>query len=369
MKVYELIFESEHKGVFRVSLVKDPAIEATLIKFSSDKEENLHFFNEEKRIIYSVAMRPNKLIYRKNISNIPGVIEPANVFYTAETIESLQQNYFRQKGNSSTNINHNAEGVFGVFPFESWIVKDTESDKSKSLGLETINGDWVMGYKIDNEAIWEDCKAGKLDGLSIEAHLGFKENSINFNNEKQMTKAEKLFKMMTDFFAADSKELAPGVFGESTAVGSVVNDKDGNPVKSAEFEVDGKKFKTDENGLIIEPEKAPDGKTVEELTAENAALMAEIESLKGEKSTAEADKVKSETDLVKMTTEKTEKETLLATMKAEKETAEATITKMKAELVEALKIKDDPRFKFEAEKPYEQMSNKEKMKYNRENKR
>ena len=83
MKVYEITFEKD----FKVSLVKNPALEMTMVKFSEEKEIPLYFANEEKREIFSVAMSPDKLIYRNNIQG-----EPANVFYTAETIEKFQQN-------------------------------------------------------------------------------------------------------------------------------------------------------------------------------------------------------------------------------------------------------------------------------------
>ena len=71
MKVYEITFNDEHK----VSLVKSPAIESTLLKFSIEENEKLYFANDEKQIIYSVAMIPNKMIFRKDIQG-----EPANVF-------------------------------------------------------------------------------------------------------------------------------------------------------------------------------------------------------------------------------------------------------------------------------------------------
>ena len=87
MKVYEITFNDEHK----VSFVKSPAIESTLLKFSDEENETLYFANDEKQVIYSVAMIPNKMIFRKNIKG-----EPANVFYTAETIEKFQQDYFRK---------------------------------------------------------------------------------------------------------------------------------------------------------------------------------------------------------------------------------------------------------------------------------
>jgi len=156
MKVYEITFNDEEK----VSLVKSPAIESTLLKFSSEENEKLYFANDEKQIIYSVAMIPNKMIFRKDIQG-----EPANVFYTAETIEKFQQDYFRKNANSGTNVNHAEFNTDGIFPFENWIVQNSEVDKSKELGLTAPNGSLIMGFKIDNPTIWNEVKNGNLDGL------------------------------------------------------------------------------------------------------------------------------------------------------------------------------------------------------------
>jgi hypothetical protein len=53
-----------------------------------------------------------------------------------------------------------------VFSFESWIVANPANDKSSELGLVTKK-DLVMGFKVDNDAVWQQCKEGNLDGLSI----------------------------------------------------------------------------------------------------------------------------------------------------------------------------------------------------------
>ena len=141
MKVYEITFNDEHK----ISLVKSPAVESTLLKFSSEENEKLYFANDEKQIIYSVAMIPNKMIFRKDIQG-----EPANVFYTKETIEKFQQDYFRNNANSGTNINHAEFNTEGIFPFENWIVSNPDMDKSKELGITAPKDSLIMAFKIDN---------------------------------------------------------------------------------------------------------------------------------------------------------------------------------------------------------------------------
>lgn len=333
MKTYELIYPDGGIGVFKVSLVKNPAVETTLMKFSS--EEKMYFSNEEKRVVYAPAMIPNKMIFRNNIQG-----EPANVFYTAETIEKLQQNYFRNKGNFSTNLDHADNNIEGVFPFESWIVQNKEIDKSKDMGFDVPNGTWMMGHKIDNESVWNDyIKTGKIDGLSIEASLLHKEQLINKVN---MSKLDAVIEAIKQVFSAEEAETVV----ETTEVEMAEDKKEDSeeaPIEDANKEAETPEEMVDEPAVeeAVDSEEVAteaEGVDVEELKAENEALKAELASVKEELAKSEADKVKAETDL----------------------------TKMAKETPAAVSIKNAPKG---VSKKYEEMSNFEKLKFNRENKR
>jgi len=311
MKIYEITFEKD----FKVSLVKNPALELTLVKFSEEIETPLYFANEEKREIFSVAMSPDKLIYRNNVQG-----EPANVFYTAETIEKFQQNYFRTNANKGTNIDHAEFNTEGVFPFESWIVANPANDKSNELGLVTKKGDLVMGFKVDNDEVWQQCKEGNLDGLSIEGKVTFREVSNNNNIQMNKENKENLLTKIVALFSYDEKD---------------------EKVKEEEMAVEPKEEDTAEavadNELTtqeaVEVAATPDATELQEkydaVLEENAKLKADVASML-------ADKVKAEEDLVAMS----------------KQTPAAE------------PIVDLPK---EVKKSYSEMSNVEKLKFNREN--
>lgn len=333
MKTYELIYPEGGIGVFKVSLVKNPAVETTLMKFSS--EEKMYFSNEEKRVVYAPAMIPNKMIFRNNIQG-----EPANVFYTAETIEKLQQNYFRNKGNFSTNLDHADNNIEGVFPFESWIVQNKEIDKSKDMGFDVPNGTWMMGHKIDNDSVWNDyIKTGKIDGLSIEASLLHKEQLINKVN---MSKLDAVIEAIKQVFSAEETETVVET-AEVEMAEDKKEDSEEAPIEDANKEAETPEEMVDEPAVeeAVDSEEVAteaEGVDVEELKAENEALKAELASVKEQLAKSEADKVKAETDL----------------------------TKMAKETPAAVAIKNAPK---EISKKYEEMSNFEKLKFNRENKR
>ncbi len=319
MKVYEITFEKD----FKVGLVKNPALEMTMVKFSEEIETPLYFANEEKRQIFSVAMSPDKLIYRNNIQG-----EPANVFYTAETIEKFQQNYFRTNANKGTNIDHAEFNTEGVFPFESWIVANPANDKSNELGLVTKKGDLVMGFKVDNDEVWQECKNGNLDGLSIEGKVLFKEvnNNININMNKQ--NKENLLTKIVALFSADPIE-------EVVEMAIEVKEKEDAPIEDAPEEVTAEAASENEPTTqeAVEVADAPDAIDWE---AKVNALEEENAKLKADLATIQAEKVKAEEDLVTMS----------------KQTPAAAA------------IVDLPK---EVKKDYSEMSNVEKLRFNREN--
>lgn len=197
MKVYEAKLKPDTE-VEAFSLVLGAAVETKLQKFASEVEKPVFFANEEKRIIFSVALRPDKLIFRKDVNG-----EPANVFFSKETVEKLQQSFFKNnaKGKAKFNVHHEQE-FSDVYPIESWIVNDPEMDKSKTLMMTDVQqGDFILGYKIENDEVWEKfVKTGEVDGLSVEAFLDY-EPLIKKEN---MSKQENFFKHLMAFFVEEA---------------------------------------------------------------------------------------------------------------------------------------------------------------------
>jgi hypothetical protein len=142
-------------------------------KLSSD-EITLSKFDDEKRIITGPALVPEQLIYRNDKKRGEFLIK-----FSAYTIEKLNINFFKNFKQQNINIEHDID-VKDVTVMESWIVKNSDNDKSKELGFENIeNGTWMVSMKIDNDEVWEKIKNGDLKGFSIEAMLS---NSIIKNS-------------------------------------------------------------------------------------------------------------------------------------------------------------------------------------------
>ena len=340
MKKYELQYTKGEDGVFCMSLVENPATKTQLVMFD-DESKLLQFADDDKQIVYSVAMRPNMLIPRKDING-----EPAMVFYTEETIADLQQNFFKKNHHNGATVNHDGKVREDMYIFESWIVQDPEKDKATLLGMQVQKGDWVTAQKIENAEVWQDVKNGKLTGFSIEAYL----EPVLINNKVEMTKEEidaRIKRVLMEAqlgtkYTIEDKDY----YIDKLEVGGIVTDGDGNPIPNAEMEIEKKKIKTDDKGVILEAveevENAEDTPPAEDKTAE---LQKQVDDL-----TTENNELKAK--ITELEAGKTE-------MSAEVEAAKKVALEMAEEMKKG--IKPDPKEK----KNYEEMSNKEKALYNR----
>lgn len=179
-KTFELILGEEEltDGVSTISFVEFPAHESNFMFFN--KEENKYKFAKdgEKMMVFGAALIPNQKILRLDENE-----NQYHVFFSKETIEKSQELFFKRSQNNSSNIEH-LFAIDGVSVVESWIVENTEQDKSKALGFSGFPvGSWIVGYKVDNEQLWEGIKDGSVKGFSIEGQ--FIEELVKMNKPEE----------------------------------------------------------------------------------------------------------------------------------------------------------------------------------------
>lgn len=149
----------------------------TGINWASEKiksirnEMSFSVFNSEERMIVGPAMVPDKMIIRRN--EITGEIY--YVYFSSETIKSLQQKFMQEKLLDKTNLEHGRKFLNGVSVVESWIVDDPMKDKQQVFGMNYPKGTWMVSMKIDKtpegEKVWEQVKNGKLKGFSVQGYF------------------------------------------------------------------------------------------------------------------------------------------------------------------------------------------------------
>ena len=166
--IVELVIDddSQELAIDAISLVSAPAIEQDFVFFGKEKN-NLTFakIDEDKRMLVSPALIPNKQIFRHN----PNTQEDYYVYFSKDTVRKASELYLKNNNHHKATEEH-SERVSGVLTVESWI-KEGDSDKSKLYGYDLPNGTWFVKMKIENEDLWSKIKDGSLRGLSIEGYF------------------------------------------------------------------------------------------------------------------------------------------------------------------------------------------------------
>jgi len=133
--------------------------------------------DEEKRMIYSPAMKPGILIPRLD----EVTREKYFVTFKPETIERMAQRFLIEGRTNKTNYEHSDVKFEDVYLVESWIVNG-DQDKSYSLGYtkeQVPVGTWMVGFRVDNQEVWDMIKQGQVKGISIEGNFEYKFSSSN----------------------------------------------------------------------------------------------------------------------------------------------------------------------------------------------
>lgn len=165
LPIYQLqIDELENKIMHTVSIVEHPAIERNFHAFS--KEENLTtekfaFANEDKMILYGVAIVPDVLLYRK----LNG--QEFYAQFTKEDIETIVHVFMKRGLLNNLNVNHTPKDAKSYI-FQSIIQGDKDGFRAPSVLGDVPVGSWVIGVQVQDPELWQDIKAGKRNGFSIE---------------------------------------------------------------------------------------------------------------------------------------------------------------------------------------------------------
>ena len=177
-KIVELVIEENNEmlAIDAISLVSAPAIEENFVYFGKEKN-NLTFakVDEDKRMLVSPALIPNKQIFRYN----PQTDSEYYVYFSKDTVRQAAELYLKHNNHHKATYEHK-DRVSGVLTTESWI-KEGDQDKSKMYGFDLPNGTWFVKMRIDNDDLWQKIKDGELRGLSIEGYFVDKMQKMSDN--------------------------------------------------------------------------------------------------------------------------------------------------------------------------------------------
>lgn len=169
------------------AFVDKPATAELFMAFSEQKDYfQFKTIDEEKRIVMGALLVANLPIYRRDESTG----EEFLVVFDAENIDLALQKHFKQKLQDKTNADHNRALAFSdVFMYQAWIVNSAIGIGVPTGFNELPDGSAFGVFKVDNDEVWADVKAGKYKGFSIEG---------KFNREPMINITEEETKLLTE---------------------------------------------------------------------------------------------------------------------------------------------------------------------------
>jgi len=254
MNTYKIVYdnsniEDEFQGVYAISLVDEAANEKNFIALSKNKLD-FRLNNEPKKILTGVVLIPNQLIYRYDRKR-----GDYNIFFEAETIEKLSQDFLRNGFQKNSTYNHlDNHWLSDISVVEQWIIEDPNNDKSNALGFTDLpKGTWMVSFKVSDK-IWDEyVKTNKVKGFSIDSFLDMEKISMNTNKnkKKKMSLLKRLrMALVTSLMKQITIEGKGDLFADEFEVGNEVFFED-ELLVSTSFDYEGFTYVTDELGVII----------------------------------------------------------------------------------------------------------------------
>jgi len=194
-RIVELVISDDSKEltIDAISLVSSPAIEEDFVFFGKEKNNlTLAKVDEEKRMLISPALIPNKQIFRYDANTDTDYY----VYFSKDTVRQASELYLKHNNHHKATYEHE-DRVSGVLTIESWI-KEGKKDKSTYYGFDLPIGTWFVKMKIENDELWDKIKSGEIKGLSIEGYFVDRMQSMakqQPTNEEVLTALKELLKI------------------------------------------------------------------------------------------------------------------------------------------------------------------------------
>ena len=160
--VYDAIISDEETGMFKISLVDDPAVMSNFQAFDADRKPMLYAIqDEEKRLVRGCIMRADFPIYRRDSK-----MGEYYIIYKADTIRAMAEKYLQEGRQNDVNLMHReGSDVDGVQMVQYFI----KGDGIRVDGFDDCADGSLFGeFHVVNDDIWAEIKAGTYKGFSLE---------------------------------------------------------------------------------------------------------------------------------------------------------------------------------------------------------
>lgn len=172
-----LTINGDEDGVNIISLVEFPAVERNFIQLSKEVKLSL---NDEKRELLGVALIPDFPIYRRDEQG------EYYITFSAEAIRKAAIDFYKKLNVNMADVEHSHDMENGITYFQSLII-DKENGICPTAFKDLPDGTWIVGCKVDNDAVWNAVKSGEVKGFSIDGYFHAEPEKQEEKHEEKST--------------------------------------------------------------------------------------------------------------------------------------------------------------------------------------
>ena len=221
--VYNAIISDAETGMFKISLVDDPAVMSNFQAFNKQNIPQMYAIqDEEKRLVRGVVMRADFPIYRRDDK-----MGEYYIIYKADQIRIMAEKYLAESRQNDVNVMHRKDSdVDGVQMVQYFIKGDGVSVEGFD---ECADGSLFAEFHIINDDIWDEIKAGTYKGFSLEGVFDMQPETDADEIQDIVDKLDgafrKLFKNNNNKIMSKLKKLKAALAKAFAALGNVTTDK------------------------------------------------------------------------------------------------------------------------------------------------
>ena len=221
--VYNAIISDAETGMFKISLVDDPAVMSNFQAFDKQNIPQMYAIqDEEKRLVRGVVMRADFPIYRRDDK-----MGEYYIIYKADQIRIMAEKYLAESRQNYVNVMHKKDSdVDGVQMVQYFIKGDGVSVDGFD---ECADGSLFAEFHIINDDIWDEIKAGTYKGFSLEGVFDMQPETDADEIQNIVDKLDgafrKLFKNNNNKIMSKLKKLKAALAKAFAALGNVTTDK------------------------------------------------------------------------------------------------------------------------------------------------
>lgn len=161
LPVYQACITDDATGMFRISLVDDPAVQSFFQAFDAQRRIQMYAVsNDEQRLVLGVIMRADFPIYRRDAAGEYYII------YKPEEIRKMAEKYLLEGRQNDVNLMHQAGTDTDGVQMVQYFIKGKGINPD---GFDEISdGSLFAEFHVVDDAIWAAIKDGTYKGFSLE---------------------------------------------------------------------------------------------------------------------------------------------------------------------------------------------------------